>query len=101
MLVGRVAPSAAATINADAGVTDGAPGSLRAAFDAVNANAEADEIVLQAGQVYEITLCGAAGQENDNLDGDLDHTAAESLAIRGNGATIRNTCSGWSRGARC
>jgi predicted outer membrane repeat protein len=92
VLVGRVAPSAAATINADAGVTDGAPGSLRAAFDAVNANAEADEIVLQAGQVYEITLCGAAGQENDNLDGDLDHTAAESLAIRGNGATIRNTC---------
>ena len=40
VLLGRVAPSAAATFNADAGVTDGAPGSLRAAFDVANANAE-------------------------------------------------------------
>jgi hypothetical protein len=92
VLLIQATPSAAGTFNANAAVSDGALGSLRAALDAANANAEADEIVLEAGQIYELTLCGAAGEENDNLDGDLDDTAAESLTIRGNGATIRNTC---------
>lgn len=86
------APGAAATFQASAAVSDGAPGSLRARVAEANANAEADEIVLEAGATYELTLCGAAGSENDNLDGDLDHTADDALAIRGNGATIRNTC---------
>ena len=87
----RVAPSAAATFMPFAFASDGDVLSLRAAFDAANANTEADVIVLQPGQIYELTLCGPAGQEDGNLDGDLDHTAAESLTITGTG-TIFNRC---------
>lgn len=71
---------------------DGGAGSLRAAFDTANGNGQTDEIVLQAGATYDLTLCGGAVQENANADGDLDHFAPEGLSITGNGAVIRNTC---------
>ncbi len=85
-------PSAHAAVITVTTTADGVPGSLRAAFGTANANGEDDEIVLQAGAEYQLTLCGGVGEEDANADGDLDHTAAQALTITGNGATIRNTC---------
>jgi predicted outer membrane repeat protein len=71
---------------------DGVAGSLREAFSLANTNPNDDEIVLAAGATYQLTVCGPALEEDLNADGDLDHTATESLTITGNGATIQNTC---------
>ncbi|MGH2685553.1 MAG: choice-of-anchor Q domain-containing protein, partial [Actinomycetota bacterium] len=86
------APSARAAVITVTTTADGGPGSLRAAFDTANANAELDEIVLAPGATYELTQCGDAAEEDANADGDLDHTSTDALTIRGNGSTVRNTC---------
>ncbi|MDQ4004955.1 MAG: hypothetical protein M3135_01480 [Actinomycetota bacterium] len=86
------APGARAAVINVTSTADGGAGSLRAAFDTANGNAEADEIVLQSGATYDLTNCGGGTEENANADGDLDHAAAEAITIIGNGATIRNTC---------
>jgi uncharacterized repeat protein (TIGR01451 family) len=59
--------------------TDGGAGSLRDALDLANATAGDDTIQLEAGLVYTLTL----GPDNDNANvgGDLDVTAAEGLVI--------------------
>jgi predicted outer membrane repeat protein len=91
-LVSLGATSARAEVILVTTTADGGAGSLRTAFDIANGNGQADEIVLQAGATYDLTLCGGAGQEDANADGDLDHIAPEALSITGNDATIRNTC---------
>ncbi|MEE9355570.1 MAG: right-handed parallel beta-helix repeat-containing protein [Methylococcaceae bacterium] len=89
-------------------VTNPADGvvSLREAIDI--ANSDADDTVIQIGTAltYQLTDCVAKepqeslsggtffppAEDNANLDGDLDHTAADNLTIEGNGSTIKNTC---------
>ncbi|OWY59638.1 hypothetical protein B7486_73495, partial [cyanobacterium TDX16] len=68
--------------------------SLREAVDEANADAIANQIVLQEDATYVLDECGGATDENDNVGGDLDHTAQELLWVLGNGATIEQTCSG-------
>lgn len=68
------------------------PGSLRAAFDTANSDAQETEIHLQDAETYVLACPGT--HENLNRDGDLDHTEAFKLTILGNGSTIRQTCAG-------
>jgi hypothetical protein len=68
---------------------DGGAGSLRDAIDLANATAGDDTIQLTAGLTYNLTL--APDNDNLNVGGDLDITAAEGLvieAIGGGNATI-------------
>ncbi len=65
--------------------------SLREAITEANGAAEATTIVLTAGTTYELSIC-AAGDEDGNASGDLDHTSPHDLTIEGNGATIEQTC---------
>ena len=80
-------PAAVLNVTTTADVVDAADGllSLREAFVAASANAEADEIVLAATATYTLDDCVA---------GDLAHTAAEALSVVGNGATIEQSCAG-------
>ena len=64
---------------------DGGAGSLRDAVAQASASAEANEIVLQAGETYDLDDC---------VSGHLHHTGTDQLTITGNGATIRQTCPG-------
>lgn len=61
---------------------DGGTGSLRAAVATANTSGDTT-IELQANAEYVLTCAGG---------GDLDHTSAFILVLRGNGATIRQTC---------
>lgn len=65
--------------------------SLREAFDIANSDGQATIVVLEDGQSYELTIC-ADIDENENADGDLDHTPDESIEIEGRGATIVQNC---------
>jgi hypothetical protein len=68
---------------------DGGAGSLRDAINMANATAGDDTIQLTAGLTYVLTL--APDNDNLNIGGDLDITAAEGLvieAIGGGNATI-------------
>jgi hypothetical protein len=88
------APASAAVIDVTT-TADGGAGSLRAAFDTANGNGADTQIVLHAGQVYQLTVCPpGANDEDGNADGDLDYTGQHALIIRGNGATIEQTCDG-------
>ena len=95
-LVGAVAPAGALTAYTVTSTVDGAPGSLRAVLDQANADADDSVIELPAGAVLDLDLCPALAADDDaNADGDLDSTdGAHDLTIEGNGATIRQTCTG-------
>src|SRR5688572_6482411 len=79
--------AAAATVyvvTTESDVVDGGDGqlSLREAVDASNSDGDASTIQLTAEAEYDLTLCGpAASQDDNNLTGDLDHTADEALTI--------------------
>jgi predicted outer membrane repeat protein len=81
-------PARADTITVDTTADSVAGGdgvtSLREAFIQASTNAVDDTIVLAAGATYDLTSC---------LAGELEHSAAGSLTIEGNGATIHQTCS--------
>ena len=71
--------------------------SLREAFELAGDDGEASSIVLEAGTTYELDVCGPAdAQEDQNVDGDLDHAppTQQALTVFGHGATIRQTCPG-------
>lgn len=81
-------------VNETADVVDADPAttSLREAIDAANTDGQATEVVLAAGQTYELTTCEVT--EDGNVSGDLDHTDTAQLTIFGNGSTIVQTCAG-------
>ena len=68
--------------------------SLREAIDVANTDGQSTDVVLAPGATYVLDECGGGTDEQDNVGGDLDHTAEHELRIVGNGATIRQTCSG-------
>lgn len=87
------AGSALVALPASAGapvIADGDAGSIRSLVDDANLNPGPDTVVLQAGAVYELTVCAS---DDDNTAGDLDSFEG-ALTIEGNGATIRQTCDG-------
>ncbi|OWY59550.1 hypothetical protein B7486_73975, partial [cyanobacterium TDX16] len=54
-------------------------------------------VVLADDTTYELDVCGPPdAQEDQNLDGDLDHAPPtfQALTVFGHGATIRQTCPG-------
>jgi hypothetical protein len=85
-------PSSALTVYAVTSLTDGAPGSLRAAIDSANGDGDASEINLPADADVVLDVCG--GVDNVNASGDLDITADEPLTINGHGSTVTQTCAG-------
>lgn len=68
--------------------------SLREAFDIANTDGEDSVIHLQPGALYLLTRCHPGMLDDDNVFGDLDHTAPDALDILGVGARIHNTCAG-------
>ena len=85
------------TVTTTSDVVNGADGvtSLREAVTTANADGDDTEIVLTADQVYRLCdVVGTATDEDANVDGDLDHVAANRLIITGNGAEIRSQCPG-------
>ncbi|MFK8022354.1 MAG: right-handed parallel beta-helix repeat-containing protein, partial [Ilumatobacter sp.] len=109
LVVADTQPAAAANIiavttTADVVAADGLT-SLREAVDIANADSDHSVIQLGLGLTYQLTDCVAKepidfgngffaspADDDVNLDGDLDHTAAHDLTIEGNGSTIENTC---------
>ena len=96
------------TTTADVVAADGLT-SLREAVDIANTDGDDTTIVLAADSTYELTICeikfptepfpgfiSPPPDDDANADGDLDHSAADTLRIEGNGSTIRNTCE-WDR----
>jgi hypothetical protein len=89
VLAATITPASAdATILVSVFASDGAPGSLRAAFAAADSNGVDTTIVLvDDGATYSLTDCSGNG-------GALDHTASTALTIDGRGSTIEQTCPG-------
>jgi hypothetical protein len=84
-------------VTTTADTVDGGDGvvSLREAFDQSNASTgNEDRIHLQEGATYVLDRCVGGTDEDANVGGDLDHTRAlaPGVEIRGNGATILQTC---------
>ena len=84
----------ARTVRAAPGTADGAPGSLRDALLAANANNQNDVIVLRAG-TYHLTAANLSNASGNNLQdnvaatGDLDVTEVNRLVvIQGQGAGL-------------
>ena len=108
-----VTPVLAATITVTTTSDDFTPAngqcSLREAIQVANTNSNAtftecavsgmlgnDTITLQSGQTYTLSLDITAGNENSNIEDDLDIAAASTagtLTIQGNGATIQRDAS--------
>ncbi|WP_028047392.1 choice-of-anchor Q domain-containing protein [Cellulomonas sp. URHE0023] len=88
------AMAATITVTTTVDVVDGADGlvSLREAVNEANASAEDTVIDLAYGVTYPLSLCG--GDEDANVGGDLDYTGTTSLQVNGYGATIDQTCPG-------
>lgn len=66
--------------------------SLREAVTVANNDGGSSQIVLGTAVTYQLTICGGSGQEDGNLDGDLDHLPGHPLDIVGNGSTVEQTC---------
>jgi hypothetical protein len=94
-------------VTTTADVTNAGDGllSLREAIDIANTDADDTVVALGSGLTYQLTDCVAKEpvdlgggffapppEDDANLDGDLDHTAADALTIDGNGSIIQNTC---------
>lgn len=92
------------TTTNDVVATDGLL-SLREAVDLANSDGDNSSIHLDPGQMYHLDLCEVKEplenpgggfsppyDDDDNDDGDLDHTAPDNLTIFGNGSTIEQTC---------
>jgi len=101
VLVAFTIAPAGAVINIEVTTTDDVTNlgdtvvSLREAIDMANSNTDDTIIQLENNQTYQLTDCiseGGSGNDDANLDGDLDHTAADDLTIKGNDSTIENTC---------
>lgn len=104
------APAGAVTtvvVTTTADVVNGGDGltSLREAVSSANADGDDTVIQLAAGQTYQLTICEAKepielgmgffvppDDDDANVDGDLDHTEANTLTIEGAGSTVENTC---------
>jgi hypothetical protein len=93
-IVLTTSPADALTVYQVTSLTDGDAGSLRDAIDSANGDGDESEINLPDGAAIVLDVCGAATDENANVDGDLDVTEAEGLTIHGNGSTITQTCDG-------
>jgi hypothetical protein len=96
-VVDRVSALNTVAVTTTSDVTNAADGvlSLREAFSIANTDGDDTQITLAADQLYR--LCdqiSTATDEDANADGDLDHVAADSLIIAGNGAEIRSQCPG-------
>ncbi|MBA2226883.1 beta strand repeat-containing protein [Thermogemmata fonticola] len=69
-LESRQAP---AVFTADPSASDGTVNSLRWAIQQANTSSDpTDTIQLQIGALYQLTRANTTGQDNDNIDGDLD-----------------------------
>lgn len=108
-LAATVAPAAAlsnytVTTTDDVVGTDGLF-SLREAIDAANSDGDHSSITLGAGLTYDLDICETKApvdngfgtvvppdDDDNNLDGDLDHDESYDLTIIGNGSTINQTC---------
>ena len=100
MVLGPVSPAMALNVVAvttTSDVVNGGDGvvSLREAFTIANSDSDDTQITLVADALYRLCdVVTTATDEDANIDGDLDHTAANALTIIGNGAEIRTACPG-------
>lgn len=100
VVLGPVSPAMALNVVAvttTSDVVNGGDGvvSLREAFTIANSDSDDTQITLVADALYRLcNLVSTATDEDANIDGDLDHTAANALTIIGNGAEIRTACPG-------
>jgi hypothetical protein len=78
----------------DGNTSNAAQTTLREAIDLVNVDPANENalITIQSGLQIDLTTCGA-GDENDNLYGDLDLLDDEVVTILGSDVTITQTCS--------
>lgn len=98
--LGQVSPAMAlhvVAVTTTSDVVNGGDGvvSLREAFTIANSDGDDTQITLVADALYRLCdVVTTATDEDANIDGDLDHTAANALTIIGNGAEIRTACPG-------